>query len=260
MSSIENHINKRLQEKKILIMTHQVLGYPSFEVNYEIIKLFAKYKIDIVELQIPFSEPIADGPVFAKANQEAIKQGVKVKDCMDFAQKVAAEFDIKFVFMTYYNILIQYGLEDFIKKSKEIGITSLIVPDAYPENSMEFFDLSYKYDVAPIAIATPYTDDERFKFIDSLTRGLLYCVPRKGVTGIKTSFDYETLAFIDKCKTNSKHPIGVGFGVQSKEDIQNLTGHTDIAIIGSHLLKTLESGTLKEGLQKVEDFLASLNS
>ncbi|WP_139491774.1 tryptophan synthase subunit alpha [Brevibacillus dissolubilis] len=247
-------IESKKSTKRIQIMTHQILGYPDFETNYEMIKLFAKYGVDYVELQIPFSEPIADGPVFLKANQDALKNGVTVEQCFAFAEKVAAEFNIPFLFMTYYNILYAQGVEAFVKRSKEIGIKGLIVPDAYPEGSAEYFEACQKHGVDAIVLTTPYTTPERMEYLNSLASGFVYCVARKGVTGSKTKFDDATTEYIANCRASLDVPIGVGFGIQEREDIDYLAGKSDIAIVGSELLKVLE----RDGLAGVERLLAEL--
>ena len=107
MSTLEETIRNRLQDRKILLMTHLVLGYPSFEVNRQVIRQMVENGVDLIEMQIPFSEPMADGPMILKANQESITKGVKLEQCLQFAAEITAEFHIPFLFMTYYNILFQ---------------------------------------------------------------------------------------------------------------------------------------------------------
>ena len=119
-NKLTEYIEKKLQQKKILIMTHIVCGYPDFETSYRIVEEMVKAGVDLMELQIPFSEPIADGPVILHANQRALEAGAKVQDCIDFASKVAKDFDIPFLFMSYYNILFKAGVESFVSQIKQI--------------------------------------------------------------------------------------------------------------------------------------------
>lgn len=129
-------LGQRLQEARasrdILLMTHLVMGYPSFETNREVIRQMVDNGVDVIELQIPFSEPVADGPMILKANQEAINSGVTVAQCLDFAAEMAREHEIPFLFMTYYNILFKYGVDDFITRARDIGIQGCIIPDLPP--------------------------------------------------------------------------------------------------------------------------------
>ncbi|WP_078557174.1 tryptophan synthase subunit alpha [Bacillus alkalicellulosilyticus] len=251
---LKEHISIRKKQKKILIMAHQILGYPNFETNLEMIKLFQKYDIDLLELQLPFSEPIADGPVFLKANQEALKNGTKIKDCLDFAEKITENFNIPIVFMTYYNILFQYGVENFVKKCKDINVKGLIIPDALPSEHDELYQHCNKYNIDTILLTTPFSSYERLEYISKYCKGFMYCAARKGVTGYKTEFNEEISQFLNTCKQVTELPIGVGFGIQKKEDIDFLKNKADVAIIGSELLKILENN----GLEGVEEFLNSL--
>src|SRR5210317_1703114 len=138
MNKLEETIKNKLNKKKILLMTHLVLGYPSFEVNREVIRQMVENGVDLIEMQIPFSEPVADGPMILKANQESIAKGVKVKECLEFAKEITAEFHIPFLFMTYYNILFKYGVDEFINHAYVINIQGFIIPDLPLEEGKEY--------------------------------------------------------------------------------------------------------------------------
>ncbi|MCP4667535.1 MAG: tryptophan synthase subunit alpha, partial [Deltaproteobacteria bacterium] len=125
---LETYLRKRLEEKDILLMTHIVMGYPSFEDSFNIVETMVEAGVDMMELQIPFSEPIADGPVILKANQKALKEGVTVQGCLDFAREVTQAFDIPFLFMTYYNILYTYSVERFVAAAAGRGLQGFIIP------------------------------------------------------------------------------------------------------------------------------------
>lgn len=251
---LEEYIRKTQQDKKILLMTHIVLGFPSLEVNREVIRQMVENGVDLIEMQIPFSEPVADGPVIVKANQEAIEVGTKVNDCLEFAAEITAAYDIPFLFMTYYNILYQYGVENFFKKAEEIGIKGFIIPDLPPEEGEDFFQLSKHYDIAPILIYAPTSTAERMKYLSSFGQGFIYCVARKGVTGKQTEFDQEFNSYMDRCRTSTDMPLAVGFGISSKEDVDSLIGKADIAVIGTKTIKVAE----EEGVDAVGPFISSL--
>jgi tryptophan synthase alpha chain len=218
------------------------------------IRLFHECGVDLVELQLPFSEPIADGPLFLKANQKALERGATVKQCLDFAQKVTRDFPISCIFMTYYNILLQYGVKRFVETARSLGIRGLIVPDAFPEESEEYFVACKQQHVDSILMVTPYTPNNRIEYLADKTEGLLYCVARKGVTGSRTPFGDATTDFLLRCRQYSSTPIGVGFGIQHPDDVRYLVNKSDIAIVGSTLLNVLES----EGTAGVREFLLSL--
>ena len=130
---LEQYIQRTKKDQNILLMTHIVIGYPSFDESMDIVAAMVAAGVDIMELQIPFSEPIADGPVILKANQVSLEQGATVERCFDFAKQVNEQFDIPFLFMTYYNILFKYGVSRFVEHMAEIGIKGAIIPAEGPE-------------------------------------------------------------------------------------------------------------------------------
>lgn len=241
-------------DKKILLMTHIVLGYPSLETNRQVVKQMVEGGVDIIEMQIPFSEPMADGPVIVRANQEAIENGATVKECIEFAEEMVQTHTIPFLFMTYYNILFKYGVEEFFKKAQQIGITGFIIPDLPPEEGKEFFALADTYDIAPIMIYAPTSTEERMKELDQFAKGFIYCVARKGVTGKQTDFDQEFDAYLGRCRKSTDLPLAVGFGISRKEDVDSLTGKADIAVIGTKTINLVET----EGVEAVGPFLKAL--
>jgi tryptophan synthase alpha chain len=166
-----------------------------------------------MELQIPFSEPIADGPVILHANQKALAGGVTVQECLDFAQKVTQAFDIPFLFMTYYNILFKYGVDRFSATMAERGLQGTIVADLPPEEGKEYLTAMEAYNLAPIFIFSPTTPDERMKYLASFARGFVYCVARKGVTGADTTFSKELERYLARCRRATNLPLALGFGV-----------------------------------------------
>lgn len=253
---LENNIRKLRGQKRLLLMPHLVLGYPSFEENEKLIATMIGSGADIIEMQIPFSEPMADGPVILKANDEALKKGTTTTKCMDFARNIVAKYpNAIFLFMTYYNIPFAYGLDRFVKTAKDIGIQGLIVPDLPPEEASEYLAACEKHGVAPIFLFTPTSKTERLKELDGYSKGMIYCVGRKGVTGIKTKMDDSLNGLVKKYKSMTKLPLGLGFGIQNKEDIKALPPEVDIAIIGTKILTLHQSS----GPAAVGEFIKELN-
>lgn len=251
---LEQRIREVRAKKDILLMTHLVLGYPSFDSNRTVIEQMVSAGVDVIELQIPFSEPMADGPVIMKANQEALANGVKVWQCLDFAAEIAGEYKIPFLFMTYYNILFKYGLEPFFEKAREVGIKGLIVPDLPPEEGDGYFELARDLDLAPIQIFAPTSTEERMRYLASFGEGFVYCVARKGVTGKQSTFDEEFDAYMSRCRRATDLPLAVGFGISRREDVELLTGKADIAVIGTATIRLIE----EQGEQAVGDFIKGL--
>ena len=195
---LSSYLKNRLAKKEILLMTHIVLGYPSFEASKRIIEAMVSAGVDLMELQIPFSEPTADGPVIARANQKALEDGVTVAECLELAETAARRYDIPFLMMGYYNILYKYGLRQFVSAMKDKGLQGAIFPDIPPEEGWEYLEAMQERDLAPIMIFSPTTSVERMQYIDSFAAGFIYCVARKGVTGSETKFTNELGDYLQK--------------------------------------------------------------
>lgn len=251
---LEAYIQEKLKKKDILLMTHLVIGYPSLDESFKIIEKMVAAGVDIMELQIPFSEPIADGPVILHANQKSLAGGTTVGRCLDFAQKAAATFGIPFLFMSYYNILYKYGVNRFAETMARGGLKGAIVPDLPPEEGSEYLAAMERQKLDPILIFSPATPDDRMKYLSSFGRGFVYCVARKGVTGDRTSFSEELDAYLDRCRQATRLPLALGFGVKSREDIEFLKGRANIAVIGTQTIRLVD----KAGVEAVTGFIEGL--
>jgi len=251
---LEDYIRKRTEERGILLMAHVVVGYPDLEKSFELVKAIVSAGVDVMELQIPFSEPIADGPVILKANQSALAAGLKVDDCFKFAHRVTQTFDIPFLFMTYYNIMFKRGEDRFFAEAKATGIRGAIVPDIPPEEGESFVAAAATHDIAPIFILSPTTTPDRLAYLAGFGRGFFYCVARKGITGAKTIFSTELDEFLSRCRRVTHLPLALGFGVSRKEDVDFLKGKVEIAVVGSQALRVLNSG----GVEAAGNFFRGL--
>jgi tryptophan synthase alpha chain len=252
--NLTDNIKNKLKEKDILLMTHLVLGYPSLEANRQTIAQMVENGVDLIEMQIPFSEPVADGPVIAKANQASLSNGTKVRDCLAFAEEIIKTHPIPFLFMTYYNIIYKFGVADLFLEAKRIGIQGLIIPDLPPEEGGEFLALAQEHQIAPILIYAPTSTDERMKQLADHGDGFIYCVARRGVTGSKTSFDPAFEDYIKRCRAATDLPLAVGFGIREKADIDHLIGKADIAVVGSATINLAD----EKGVAAIGDFIAGL--
>lgn len=254
----------RSHKKPVLIMSHWVLGYPSLEENHLIIDEMVKGGVDIMELQIPFSEPIADGPTIAQANQTALENGFRVKEGLAFIAETIQRHPIPFLIMTYYNILMAYGVENFIQEAARIGVQGLIIPDLPVQEAEEAMGWcqkwGQKYSGNPnggmhwIQLMTPTSSDERLKTIGDKTSGFCYCVARKGVTGKHTEFDITLKYFLDRCRQTTQAPLAVGFGVKTQKDVQTIAQLAEIAVVGTAAMEVYET----EGAKGVGRFFSGL--
>jgi len=247
-------ILKSKKKNKILLMTHLIAGYPSLEDNWKMLEAMGEADVDLVEIQMPFSEPTADGPLFVKANQEALRNGICWKNYFDLMKRASCIFDFPILMMAYYNTAFTMGFENFCKKIKKNGGIGFIVPDLPIEEFGELFNYSQDQGISPIMLCTPTNTDERLREICSNGSGFIYCVARKGVTGKNTKLGQREENFLQKCKNITDLPIAVGFGISSPSDLKKLHGKAEIAIVGSALLKTWEN----EGVRGYRNHILSL--
>jgi tryptophan synthase alpha chain len=252
--ALKSYIREKLKKKDILLMTHIVLGYPDLKSSLETIRTMVKAGVDIMELQIPFSEPTADGPVIVHANQKAIEKGTTVAECLKTAGQASRAFDIPFLIMSYYNIPFKYGVERFASVMAGAGLKGAIIADLPPEEGMEYLAAMQKNNLEPIMLFSPTTPSERMRFIASFAKGFIYCVARKGVTGKETAFSKDLENYLARCREETDLPLALGFGIKEKADIDFLKGKAEIAVIGTQSIKVMES----HGISAVGDFIRSL--
>ncbi len=251
---LEAYLRKEREQKEILLMTHIVLGYPDFDTSLRLVEAMVESGVELMELQIPFSEPIADGPVILRANQLALAGGSTVARCFELANEVAKRFPIPFLFMSYYNVLFKHGTESFVTRMAEANLKGAIVPDLPPEEGSEYLNAMQSSGLAPIFIYSPNTQPARLHSLGSYGRGFVYCVARKGVTGSRTAFSDDLSSYLARARAATTLPLAVGFGVQEKADVDFLRGKADIAVVGSETLRVLDQG----GISAVRPFLSSL--
>jgi tryptophan synthase alpha chain len=246
-------------DKKIGLMTHLVCGYPGFNSNDAVLEQMSDAGVEIVEFQFPFSEPVADGPLFAQANQISIDNGTKVEDCFRLMEKAAAKYAFQPLMMGYYNPVFKMTEDLFCKRLADVGGRGLIIPDLPIEESSDLREACDNYKLEVIDLVTPKTTDAQLAKIGGLVNkntGLVYVVARKGTTGKHSDFDQGLESYIKRVKTHITAPLAVGFGVSSREDIQSLEGLVDCAVLGTKVLKVHES----EGVEAVGQFLKGLRS
>jgi tryptophan synthase alpha chain len=251
---LEARIRQARAEKPILLMTHIVIGYPSFEASLQIVDAMVEAGVDLMELQIPFSEPMADGPVILAANQKALAAGSTVERCFEFAAAVSSRHNIPFLFMSYYNVPFRAGVAGFVDRTKASGICGAIVPDLPPEEGATYMAAMKRANLDPIFIYSPSSSLERMRAIGEHARGFVYCVARKGVTGSQTAFSDDLDAYLARCRAATKLPLALGFGVQDAADVEFLRGKVDIAVVGSATLRLID----EKGLGAVGDFIRGL--
>ena len=236
------------------LIGHTIIDYPSPESARECIKVMVEAGVDLIELQIPFSEPIADGPTFMAANHQAIANGVSVAQCFDFMHEVSAQYAIPFVFMSYANILFQQGFAEFVSMAKRVGAKGAIVPDLPVENAADYLAACQQFEFAAIPVIPPNVTQTRLQQITQSADGFIYAVARSGVTGAKTDFNQELEQFVLRSRNNTQLPVAVGFGVSTPEDVELLKPYADYAIVGTQAMRVLQ----QQGINGLRHFWQQL--
>jgi len=251
-----NNLEKLFAGKtKTLFMAHMIAGYPSIEDSEKVAGALVNGGADIIELQIPFSDPMADGPAIAVASDEAIKSGATVAKSLALLEKVV-KLGKPVAVMTYTNIPFRYGIPKFVKTIAKAGASALIVPDCPfdTEEGRELQTACKDNGVYLIPVVSPGVPKERLEQLAKDASGFVYCTSRQGITGANSKFAKELFDFVKELKEVFKLPIAVGFGVKSKEDVAELAKVADIVIAGSlfvNVIKTGGSNTIEKIIQNL---------
>ena len=252
MSAIKDMFAKTAHKA---LITYLTVGYPNVETTLEIVPLMASSGCDLVELGIPFSDPLADGTTIQRASYHALKQGITPELCLEVAQKLRAQVDIPLVFMTYFNPVHRYGLDAFCHDCSRAGISGLIVPDLPPEEGAELEDISLNHGLDLIYLLAPTSTDERINVVAARSRGFIYLVSLTGVTGARDRLPQELESFVSKVRQRARQPLCVGFGISTPDEARRVAKVADGVIVGSRLIQLIEE---KDPATKVRSFIQSL--
>jgi tryptophan synthase alpha chain len=238
MSRLESVFKQKNHKALIAYVT---VGYPNIEATLKVVPLLADCGCAIVELGIPFSDPMADGATIQHASFKALENGVNTARCLDIAKKLNKNTNVPLVFMTYYNPVYQYGLKKFCSDCVAAGIDGLIIPELPPEEGDELGNLASKSGVDIIYLLAPTSAEERIKLVARKSRGFIYLVSIAGVTGTRSELPPDLCKFILKVKQFAKLPVCVGFGISTPKQAAQVAKTADGVIIGSKLIQLLET-------------------
>lgn len=241
-------------------MTHIVIGYPTLAASRELVLVMAETGVDFIELQIPFSDPMADGPTLMRANQTALEQGTTVREAMELMAELTVVTKIPLLFMTYFNIAHHYGTARFCRDARRAGCSGLIVPDIpLDEEKQEgFIHSAEENGLIAIRVLSPASTKRRLKLNVPLARGFVYFTARQGITGAQATLDPALASHLAKLKEFFHIPIAVGFGIAKPEHISALKGKAEIAVAGSEVINIYNSSKKGEEVEAVKRFVSSL--
>lgn len=257
MKTITQTLSAINAENRIGLMTHVVVGYPTLEDTYELIKTMAEVGIDAIELQIPFSDPLGDGSTIVHANEVALQNGITPSECMLFMQRVSQEFSISFLFMTYGNIVFQYGTQNFVNDAKAFGASGLIIPDAMPDNyeGLELYNSARDTGLPVVTVVAPHNSKNRLNFLKESLNVLVYLPAHQGVTGAREDSSSNLEIEIETLRKYTSAAIAVGFGISTPVHVQAVQdAGADIAVIGSAVIDVFNL----EGIRGVKNLLQNI--
>ena len=231
-------------------------GDPSKEKTIEYVLAMEEAGADIVEIGIPFSDPIAEGPVIQKANIRALKQGVNTDTIFDLVERIREKSDIPLVFLTYINPVFYYGYEKFFKKCSELDINGIVIPDLPYEEKNEILEFTKKYNVDIISLIAP-TSKERIQLIAKEATGFIYLVSSMGVTGVRSEIKTNLSEIIQEIRSVTNIPIAVGFGINTPEQSKNIAKVADGVIVGSAIVRIIEKYG-DNSVQYIKDYVSEM--
>ena len=251
-----NRIDKKFQEDKKLLSIYFSAGHPSLEDTVPILKKLQAAKVDMVEIGLPFSDPLADGPTIQESSTQALSNGMTTDKLFSQLENIREYINIPLVLMGYFNPMMQFGIEKFCKCCESIGIDGLIIPDLpvdiYHEKYKILFD---KHGLYNMFLITPQTPEKRIRYIDKVSNGFIYMVSSASVTGAKNTFGDSQKDYFKRISgMRLSSPTVVGFGISNASTYSTAIEHSNGAIIGSAFIKFLED----KGVNKIADFISSI--
>jgi tryptophan synthase alpha chain len=250
-----SRLSQVFKTKHKALIAYITIGYPDIETTLKVAPELEEAGCDIIELGIPFSDPVADGPTIQQASFAALRQGITPAICLGVVRKLRQRVSVPLLFMSYYNPVLQFGLEDFCRSCAEVGIDGLIIPDLPPEDGTELERISSEHKFDLIYLLAPTSTEERIEIVAQRTRGFIYLVSLTGVTGAREALPPELEEFVTKVRQRTEKPLCVGFGISSPEQARRVAQVADGVIVGSRLIELLEQDS---PIEKAHSFITSL--
>lgn len=254
------------RESRGVLIPYFMCGYPSAAQSMKLVLAATQAGADIIELGMPFSDPLADGATIQHAGQIALERGMTINGCLEIASQISARSDAPLILMGYYNPLLVYGIDRFCQKAVASGVCGLIIPDLPPEEAEPLQQAALQHGLSLIFLIPPTTPDERISDIARMASSgygtFIYCVALSGVTGARATLPSDLRAFIQRVYDYTKDfhlPLAVGFGISTPEHVAELTTYADGVVVGSALVKLIDQHAEEEQLEVVKRYILSLH-
>lgn len=250
---IENRITKKntqlLRDKKKAFVAYLSAGFPDFDSTYELVDMLIHNKVDFIELGMPFSDPVADGPIIQQSSAKALQKGMNMIKYLKLIKMIRMKFDVPLIMMSYYNPIFKYGIEKFARNAAIAGLDGVIVPDLPPEESAALNKALSRESISQIFLISPLTSPERIKKISKISSGFIYYVSLAGVTGTRNTLGKNLSKQVGRIKKATKTPVFVGFGVSKPEHVKKVNKVADGVIVGSAIIKIINKSINKQQLK-----------
>jgi tryptophan synthase alpha chain len=264
-AKITRAFEKAKHEGRGVLIPYFMCGYPTAARSVELVLAAAEGGASIIELGMPFSDPLADGATIQHAGHVALERGMTIHGCMQVASQIAAQSDVPLLFMGHYNPVIAYGIERFCQTAAASGVSGLIIPDLPPEEALPLQQAAQQNGLVLIFLVPPTTPDERIAQIVQVAsngpKGFLYCVSLSGVTGSRTTLPAHLRSFITRVRGYTKEydlPLAVGFGLSTPEHIAEVTSYAEGAVVGSALVNLIDQHEENEQVEAVKRYIQRL--
>ncbi|SKC51150.1 tryptophan synthase subunit alpha [Okibacterium fritillariae] len=255
MSAVATALQKRRDEDRGALIGYLPAGFPTIDDSVEAAIAIARNGVDVIELGLPYSDPVMDGPVIQAATQQALANGFRLRDGFEAVRRITQEVDTPVLLMTYWNPVVQYGVERFADDLVESGGAGLITPDLVPDEGGEWIDASARTGLDRVFLAAPSSSDERLRQAIDASRGFVYAVSTMGITGARSDVDQAARTLVERLREAGVENTCVGLGISTAEQVREVNEYADGAIVGSALVKALGDG----GVARVADVARELS-
>ncbi len=258
MSRIASAFKRLRKVNEAALVPYLTVGYPSLDITRQLVPVIARQGADLIELGVPFSDPMADGATVQRASHAALESGVSLSDCLSVAAEARLANEVPLLFMSYYNPIHKYGLERFAADCATSGIDGLIVPDLPPEEAGDLKAACEGAGLDLIFLVAPTSTDARLKRVAEMASGFVYCVSLTGVTGARAEVGQSVSDLIARAREHTDLPLVVGFGISAPEHVGRIAQIADGVVVGSALINLIESLPEDEIIGGVAEYVRSL--
>lgn len=261
MTRIEQTFQALKAKGRTGIVTYVTVGFPNIAATMDIVPALVEGGADMIELGVPFSDPLADGATIQRSSQVALQNGVTLSDCLDVCKRLRARLPTTpFLFMGYYNPIYTYGIARFAQDAHAAGADGVIVPDLPPEEAAALRAACDAEQIDVVFLIAPTSTDDRIASVGKASKGFLYCVSLTGVTGARRDVAVDLPGFLAKARKHATVPLAVGFGISTAEHVRSIGKVADAVIIGSALIAEIETAGAKDGAAKAKAFVQRVSA